>query len=152
MRIRVWSLASIRRLRIQHCCELWCRSQTQLESCIAVALVVGWQLQLWFDPSLGTSICSKCVPRKTKKFKKLENTAWMKQRCLMLSIQQREIVVLWIMSLPPLPFFFFLTCCECTWQGDLRLFKPHFLFIQLLSALGVGGLAQGLSFFLCRSP
>ena len=27
-------------LRIQHCCELWCRSQTWLESCIAVA--VGW--------------------------------------------------------------------------------------------------------------
>ena len=26
-------------LRIQHCCELWCRSQTQLGSGVAVAVV-----------------------------------------------------------------------------------------------------------------
>ena len=37
MRLQVRSLASISRLRIWHCCELWCRSQTLLGSCIAVA-------------------------------------------------------------------------------------------------------------------
>ena len=35
----VQSLALLSRLRIQCCCELWCRSQTQLGSGIAVAVV-----------------------------------------------------------------------------------------------------------------
>ena len=40
MRIQVQSLPSLSGLRIQHCRELWRRSQMQLQSCIAVA--VGW--------------------------------------------------------------------------------------------------------------
>ena len=32
IRLRVRSLASLSGLRIQHCCELWCRSQTWLRS------------------------------------------------------------------------------------------------------------------------
>ena len=32
-------LASLSALRIQHCCELWCRLQIQLGSCIVVAVV-----------------------------------------------------------------------------------------------------------------
>ena len=43
MRMQVRSLASLSGLRIWRCHELWCRSQTQLGSCIAVAVV---QLQL----------------------------------------------------------------------------------------------------------
>ena len=39
MRRWVRSLASIRGVRIQHCCELWCRSQRQLGSRVAVAVV-----------------------------------------------------------------------------------------------------------------
>ena len=37
---RLWvrSLASLSELRIQHCRELWCRLQTQLGTCVAVAL------------------------------------------------------------------------------------------------------------------
>ena len=41
MRFRVRSLALLGGLRIQHCCELWCRSQTQiwgLKSGVAVAV------------------------------------------------------------------------------------------------------------------
>ena len=38
MKMQVWSLALLRRLRIQHCHELWCRSQTRLRSGIAVAV------------------------------------------------------------------------------------------------------------------
>ena len=37
-RFRVRSLALLSGLRIEHCCELWCRSQTQLRSCVAVAV------------------------------------------------------------------------------------------------------------------
>ena len=38
VRMQVWSLDLLSRLRIQHCCELWCRSQTWLGSGIAVAV------------------------------------------------------------------------------------------------------------------
>ena len=41
MRMRVLSLASLSGLRIYCCCELWCRSQTQLGSHIAVAVAVA---------------------------------------------------------------------------------------------------------------
>ena len=39
---------------------------------------VGWQLQLQFDPSLGTSICCKCTPK--KKDKKEKKIDWSKER------------------------------------------------------------------------
>ena len=39
--VEVRSLVSLSRLRIPHCCELWCRSQTQLGSCVAVAVAVA---------------------------------------------------------------------------------------------------------------
>ena len=37
--MQVRSLASLHRLRIQHCCELWCMSQVQLGSGTAMAVV-----------------------------------------------------------------------------------------------------------------
>ena len=39
MRMQVQSLASLSELRIWHCHELWCRSQMQLGSSVAVAVV-----------------------------------------------------------------------------------------------------------------
>ena len=39
MRVWVRSLASLSGLKIQRCCELWCRLQTQLGSGVAVAVV-----------------------------------------------------------------------------------------------------------------
>ena len=39
MRTQVWSLASLRGSEIQHCGELWCRSQTGLGSSVAVPTV-----------------------------------------------------------------------------------------------------------------
>ena len=39
MRMWVWSLVLLSGLRIWHCRELWCRSQTRLGSCVAVAVV-----------------------------------------------------------------------------------------------------------------
>jgi len=40
MKMQVRSLALVRELRLQCCCELWCRWQSVLRSCIAVA--VAW--------------------------------------------------------------------------------------------------------------
>ena len=37
--MQVQSLALLSGLRIQHCCELWCRLKMQLGSCVAVAVV-----------------------------------------------------------------------------------------------------------------
>ena len=76
MRMRVQSLASLNVLRIWHCCELGCRSQMRLGFCIAVSWGVGHRcgldsalLWLWYRPapSLGTSICHRCGPKKTKR-------------------------------------------------------------------------------------
>ena len=39
MRFQVPSPASLSGLRIQHCCELWCGSQTRLRPGVAVTLV-----------------------------------------------------------------------------------------------------------------
>ena len=39
VRLRVQSLASLSGLRIRRCRELWCMSQTQLSSGVAVAVV-----------------------------------------------------------------------------------------------------------------
>ena len=70
MRVQVPSLVLLSRLRIRQCQELWCRSQMKLGSGVAVAVVyVGQQLQLRFDPSLGTSISHRFGSKKTKQNK-----------------------------------------------------------------------------------
>ena len=54
---------------IQHCCELWYRSQMRLGSHVAVAVAVVKASSYRFNltPSLGTSICCWCSPKKAKK-------------------------------------------------------------------------------------
>ena len=52
MEFQLWLssfLASISGLRIRHCCELWCKSQTRLRSHVAVAVKKKnlWELPLW---------------------------------------------------------------------------------------------------------
>ena len=47
--VEVQSLPLLSGLTIQHCCELWCRSQMRLGSGVAVT-GCGWQLHLPFDP------------------------------------------------------------------------------------------------------
>ena len=56
MRTKVWSLALLSGLRIWHCCG--CGE--------------GQQLQLWFDPQPGTSICCGYGPKKKKEKRKKE--------------------------------------------------------------------------------
>ena len=54
---------------IWHCHELWCRSQTQLRFCIAVAVVQASSCS-YLTPSPGTSISHRSSTKKTKKKKK----------------------------------------------------------------------------------
>ena len=51
-----------------HCSELWCRSQTWLESHVAVAVAGSCSSNL--TPGLGTSICHRHDPKKKKEKKK----------------------------------------------------------------------------------
>ena len=67
MRLQVRSLASFSGLRIKHCHELWCRSQMQLGSGVAVAVVWPSSCSSDLTPSLVTSICRGCGPKKKKK-------------------------------------------------------------------------------------
>ena len=75
MRVQVPSLALLSGLRIQRCHVLWCRSQTRLGSHIAVALAVAVAVSVSVAsncssdliPSLGTSICHGCSPKRQKK-------------------------------------------------------------------------------------
>ena len=84
MRTQVQSLALLIGLRIQHCYELRCRSQTQLGSllAVAVAVAVGWQLQLQFNPhdwelpyGTGSALKSKKQTKQTKKLS-VEFPSW----------------------------------------------------------------------------
>ena len=68
MRMQVWSLVSLSGLRIRHCCELWCRLQTQPGSGIAVAVVQARSYSSDLTPSLGTS-CAVGVAQKKKRKK-----------------------------------------------------------------------------------
>ena len=74
MRMQVGSLASLSGLRIQQCPKLWCRMQTQLRSCIAMA--VAWAGSCSSDsvPNLGTSRCQRCHTKKQRKKKRDRST------------------------------------------------------------------------------
>ena len=66
MRVQVQSLASLSVLKIQRCCDLRYRSRSELgfgiAVAVAVAVAVAGSCSLDSTPSLGTSICHRCVP------------------------------------------------------------------------------------------
>ena len=62
MRTQVRSLALLSGLRIRRCCKLWCTSQTQLGTYMAVAQANSCRSDS--TPSLGTSIFHRCSPKK----------------------------------------------------------------------------------------
>ena len=64
--MRVQSLALLSGLRIWRCCQLWCRLQKWLKSGVAVAVVQAGGHSSDSTPSLGTSTCCGCGPKKTK--------------------------------------------------------------------------------------
>ena len=59
-------MASLSGFRIQHCHELWCRSQTWLRSCVGVVVVQAGSCSSDSAPILGTSTCHKCNPKKER--------------------------------------------------------------------------------------
>ena len=65
-------------LRIRHCCELWCRPQMWLGSGTAVAVAQGSSRSSNSTPSLGTSICCRYGPKKTKN----KNNEKKKKKCI----------------------------------------------------------------------
>ena len=72
MRFRVQSLALLSGLRIWHCCELWCRSQTRLGSRVAVALAKATapiQPLAWEPPYATGAALEKAKRQKEKKKK-----------------------------------------------------------------------------------
>ena len=66
MRMWVRTLASLSGLRIRCCHELWCGSEMQLGSGIAVAVVQASSSSSNLTPSLGTSVCCRCGLNKNK--------------------------------------------------------------------------------------
>ena len=64
--MQVRSLASLSGLRIRHSHELWCRSQMQLTSGISASLAQAGSCNSDLTPSLGTSTCHGCSPKKHK--------------------------------------------------------------------------------------
>ena len=64
------SLVSLSGLRLWHCHELWCRSQVQLESGIAVVWRRLKAAALIRPLAWGTSICLRFGPKETKNKKK----------------------------------------------------------------------------------
>ena len=75
MRLRVRSLALLSGLRIHCCCELWCRSQIQLWSGIAVAVMQAGSCSSILTLSLGTSLCHGVAQKKKKKKKSRHHLA-----------------------------------------------------------------------------
>ena len=69
---RMWvrSLALLSGLRIQCCHELWWRLQMWLRSRVTVAVMQAGSYKSDLTPSLGTSICCGCGPKKLRKKKK----------------------------------------------------------------------------------
>ena len=67
MRTQVRFLALLSGLRIQRCCELWCRLQTGRGSGVAVAVVPASSCNSNSTPSPETCIGCRCGPKKEKK-------------------------------------------------------------------------------------
>ena len=106
---RLWvrSLASLSGLRIRRCRELWCRSQTQLGSGVAVTGVWTGNCRSNWTSSLGTSTCCVCGAKKPGKeererhlghFCSCSNTVDMKGRPLIPGELGEEVVFIPLLS------------------------------------------------------
>ena len=74
------SLALLSGLRVWHCRELQCRSQTQLRSGDAAAMVEAGSYSSDSTPSLGMSICHDCIPKKQKNKKQKQKQKSQKKK------------------------------------------------------------------------
>ena len=123
VRMRVPSLAPLSGLRIRPCCKLSWRSQMWLWSGVAVA--VG-QASCSSDltPSLGTSICHWCGPKKEKRRKK--------KKLSYLEMSQNEVPKLsWRREMKTLIFFNFYFFPLCSMGTKLHIHVYTFFFLPL---------------------
>ena len=84
MMLQVWSLATLSELKTWHCHELWCRLQTWLGFCIAVAVAQASSCSSDWTPSLGISICLGWGPKRWKSQNKTKHKiakTWKKPKC-----------------------------------------------------------------------
>ena len=90
---------------IQHCHELWCSLQTWLGSCIVVACAGSYSSNS--TPSLGTSTCLRCSPKKQKKRKSmtwqnlqmaLAVSDWSKTETQSLQVKRSRKWEVWILT------------------------------------------------------
>ena len=81
MRMWVQSLASLSGSRIQHCHDLWCRSQMRLKSCVAVPVAVTSSCSsnstLGLEPPYAASFPKKQKKKKKRK-RKISTRIWRK--------------------------------------------------------------------------
>ena len=70
--MEVQSLISLSGLRIWHCRELWCRSQTQLGSQVAVAVAQASGYSSNLTPGLETSYAKGAAPKDRQTDRKKE--------------------------------------------------------------------------------
>ena len=85
MRVRVRSLASLSRLRIQRCRELWCRSQMWLQIRCCCGSGIGQQLHFRCDPWPGNLHMPRERPQKRQNDKKKERKKTWNQSTIVLS-------------------------------------------------------------------
>ena len=101
MRMQVRLLASLSGFRIWHCHELWCRSQTLLRSCIAVAVGLASSYSSNSTTGLGISICHRCGPKKKNKIKEYNRHnikhpfLWQQHWIARKQVTQREVSPHW---------------------------------------------------------
>ena len=120
----VWCPALLSGLSTQHCCELWCRSQTRLRPCVAMAVAQAGSCSSETTPNLGTSMCCKCDPKKEEEKEKKKNICWIKL-CL--------IIIIMILCFSSFLFFF------------LVFLGPHLQYMEF-PRLGVESELQPLSY------
>ena len=153
MRLWVWSLASLSGLRSRRCRELWCRSQTWLGSSIAVAVVQACCCSSDLTPSLGTSICRRCGPKKKKKKEEFSSRKCVVSRS---HRERRDAVPAASESNgfhAEQPVGRFVSCGRYFWSGHgcglrgggrvVRLLWEFILFLGLLPAAYGGSQAKG---------
>ena len=116
LRLQVRSLASHSELRIWYCHDLWCRSQTQLGSRVAVTVVWASSCSSNQNLSLGTSICQGFDPKKTK----TKNTTHTR-KCDKLTIDIENVASCWFFFIFLGPYLWHMEVPRLRVESELQL-------------------------------
>ena len=107
-------------VRIRCCHELWCTLQTQLGSLVAVAVVKASSCSSNWTPSLGTSICLQCSPKKTKdKEKGRREASQLRQK----KLSKRKLSLKVYKNVKTQVCWFFSSCRKLWGMGIILIYK-----------------------------